>query len=86
MLQELYTLYLPIALMTLVGVPHGALDGYLLHSHSDSKRGTLALLVAYLGIVLTCLLFWWWQPTLALLSFLILSLYNFGRSDHQEAG
>lgn len=86
MLPDLYTLYLPIALMTFVGVPHGALDGYLLHSHSDSKRGTFALLLAYLGIALACVLFWWWQPTLALLSFLLLSLYHFGRSDHQQTG
>ena len=84
MLPELYTLYLPIALMTLFGVPHGALDGYLLRSQSDSKRHTLALLMAYLGIAIACVLFWWWQPTLALLSFLLLSLYHFGRSDHLD--
>ncbi|MGD1842728.1 MAG: Brp/Blh family beta-carotene 15,15'-dioxygenase [Thermonemataceae bacterium] len=62
----------------ILGIPHGAIDNILyLSKHKISK---LRFYTIYLAIIALNVLFWLWLPSLALLSFLLLSAYHFGQS------
>lgn len=73
-------IYAPILLMTLFGLPHGALDAALLTTIGHSNRRTFAF-VAYIAIAMICILIWFVAPTPAMFLFLALSTWHFGRSD-----
>ena len=72
---------LPLLLMLLLGVPHGAYDGPLLWRFSPTSAQRLLWLTAYLLLVLGAFMFWRLQPEAAFVLFLALSLIHFGRSD-----
>lgn len=75
------TLLLPLALMLLLGVPHGAYDGPLLWRYSAARSCLPLWLAGYLLLAVGAFLFWQWQHEVAFPLFLTLSLIHFGRSD-----
>ena len=81
MIDPALTIYAPIAIMLILGLPHGALDAHIVNSATRNKRQTLGLLLAYVLLALSTVLFWWALPTVAIAIFLGLSTVHFGRSD-----
>ncbi len=81
MSESAFTIYAPIAVMLVLGLPHGALDAHILNSAARNKRHTLGLLFAYVLLAVVTVLFWWALPTVAIATFLGLSAIHFGRSD-----
>lgn len=77
---------LPIALMVIFGVPHGALDGAIIVQAFPTFRQRSALLLGYLLLSAVCVLVWLTAPTLCLGIFLLLSAWHFGRSDQARGG
>lgn len=72
---------LPLLLMTLLGVPHGALDGYVIRSLSRNAIESVILFGLYALIALASVGVWVLFPTVSMLSFLVISAVHFGRSD-----
>ena len=72
---------LPIALMVIFGVPHGALDGAIIFQKFSTFRQRLVLLLGYLLLSAVCVLLWFIAPTICLAIFLALSIWHFGYSD-----
>jgi Brp/Blh family beta-carotene 15,15'-monooxygenase len=85
MAESLGSLLLPLLLMLLLGVPHGAYDGPLLWRFSPSPGQRAAWLTAYLLLALAAFAFWRLQAEVAFGLFLLLSLIHFGRSDAPAA-
>lgn len=81
MSESAFTIYAPIALMLVLGLPHGALDAHILNSAARRKRQKLILLLAYIALALATIVFWRTLPTIAIAMFLGLSTVHFGRSD-----
>ena len=79
--ESAFTIYAPIAIMLVLGLPHGALDAHILNSAARNKRHTLGLLFAYVMLAVAMVVFWWALPTVAIAIFLGLSAIHFGRSD-----
>lgn len=74
------TLYAPLVMMSIFGIPHGALDAALLNARfSSSKR--IMLFSAYITLAIFCIALWSVAPTPSMLLFLLLSVVHFGRSD-----
>ncbi len=73
--------------VVLFGLPHGALDVSVAKNVLQSKNvlaiGSFFLL--YLAIALSYALFWYWSPSLGLLSFLCISALHFS-TDWQRRG
>ena len=66
--------------MILFGVPHGALDLYIegkTMQSSDIKGNTV--LVKYLLNILAYAMLWYFFPLVALIVFIIITAYHFGR-------
>ena len=66
-----------------VGIPHGAVD-HLLEKDTLNARPDLGFLIRYLGASFFCLMIWLSFSYLALLFFLIYSIWHFGQTDMQE--
>ena len=66
-----------------VGIPHGAVD-HILEKQTLNTRPDLGFLIRYLGASFICLIIWLFLPTLALLFFLMYSIWHFGQTDMQE--
>jgi len=66
-----------IFFLFLVGIPHGALDGY---SHTR-KLPLLSFMARYIGIMGLVVLLWMFSPILGLALFLIYSAWHFGETD-----
>ena len=77
---------LPIVLMVIFGVPHGALDGAIIFQAFSTLRYRLVLLFGYLMLSAFCVLLWLAAPTLCLAIFLMLSVWHFGHSDQACSG
>ena len=77
-----------IALVLLIGLPHGATDFLLfrrLRGPGLSRRQIIRFFLFYLGCVLGFLGCWMFFPLVALLLFLVISCYHFGQSNWQYA-
>ncbi|MCO6490115.1 MAG: Brp/Blh family beta-carotene 15,15'-dioxygenase [Phaeodactylibacter sp.] len=83
-LMAQWQLFLAVALIVAIGIPHGATD-YLIFQHlSRPLWGGRRLARFYLNYVLLMTayaLLWWMLPGLALILFLLLSMYHFGQSN-----
>lgn len=66
-----------------VGIPHGALD-HLLDRDKIQHRIELKFVVKYLGAALVYGLLWLINPSLALIIFLLYSIWHFGQTDMQQ--
>ncbi|MEL6142972.1 MAG: Brp/Blh family beta-carotene 15,15'-dioxygenase, partial [Bacteroidota bacterium] len=76
--------YLVIALLLLLGIPHGATDTTIFQALSKKevdKRKMILFGFAYLAIILAYGAIWYIVPVWAFLFFLLLSVYHFGQSN-----
>jgi Brp/Blh family beta-carotene 15,15'-monooxygenase len=75
------SLILAACLISLVGLPHGALDPVIAHRAGliKSPVSALSFVVSYLLIVALVVGLWLIIPTLALIGFLFISALHFGR-------
>ncbi len=64
----------------LVGIPHGAID-HLLNSGNINNKIKLTFILNYLGKIALYLILWIILPKLALIVFLIYSIWHFGQND-----
>jgi lycopene beta-cyclase len=64
----------------LVGIPHGAID-HLLESRNINNKIKLTFILNYLGKIALFLILWIILPKLALIVFLIYSIWHFGQND-----
>lgn len=73
-----------LALAVIVGLPHGAFDHKVARRAFEPKYGGgwwQPFLVGYLVLVSAMLFAWWAIPTIALILFLLLSVFHFGDQD-----
>lgn len=75
------SLLLAASLISLVGLPHGALDPVIAHRAGliRSPLSAMRFVCSYLVITALVVGFWLLLPTVALLGFLIISVVHFGR-------
>ena len=66
-----------------VGIPHGAVD-HLLESGNLHSKIKLNFVIKYLGAAFMYLILWLLFPNIALLFFLIYSIWHFGQADINE--
>ncbi len=71
--------------MLAVGIPHGALD-HLLESKVSWNKGLVVFVMKYVLTMLIMAVLWWVWPVLALLVFLLASVWHFGQADGQSWG
>lgn len=64
----------------LVGIPHGAID-HLLDSGNINSKIKLTFILNYLGKIALYLILWLILPKIALIVFLIYSIWHFGQND-----
>ena len=70
-----------LALIILIGLPHGAIDGPLLNRTNGMQVHHNLKLLAYIFAGISFWLFWVCFPNIGLLVFLIISLMHFGLGD-----
>lgn len=83
------TFIVSIALICLIGIPHGATDHLLFFSIAKKLPGNhkvlrLRFYLTYLGIMATYGLFWYLSPGLSFLIFILVSFYHFGQENLKE--
>lgn len=76
--------YMPILLMALLGIPHGALDAFLLINRAATATKLFVYLCLYILAAITGLLAWFFAPTETLFILLIASALHFGTGDAIE--
>ena len=79
--MDLILLVVPLVLIALLGIPHGALDGYVIKSVSRNTRDSIVFFACYVLLAALSIGSWLLYPTAAMLSFLAISVLHFGRSD-----
>jgi lycopene beta-cyclase len=67
----------------IVGIPHGAVD-HLLENNNLKSPVNLKFIFSYLFTAAGFFLLWLMTPNLAILSFLVYSIWHFGQSDVKE--
>ena len=67
-----------IILISLFGIPHGAIDNIIYLSSNKITRFRFYLI--YIVTIIIYCLFWWLTPIISLVFFLLLSSYHFGES------
>lgn len=77
-----------IALMLIVGLPHGATDYALITKgvRQSGRKSLLSFLGRYLAVLAAYALIWYFLPGLALLIFVAASVYHFGQSHWWQSG
>ena len=83
--EALIQLGIPISLMVIFGVPHGALDGAIIFQRCSALWPRTLLLLTYLGVCGGCVLLWINLPTVCLAVFLGMSMWHFGQSDQSRS-
>lgn len=77
--QQFWLTLLPIAV---VGLSHGGADPMIIKSLMGHRRNGVAMATAlYLASAASFVALIWWQPVIALLTFLLLSAWHFGYTD-----
>ncbi len=67
-----------IVLVLLLGIPHGAIDNSLFLEQSNIS--TIRFFALYIGAIGLNVLLWFLLPSVAFISFILLSAYHFGQS------
>lgn len=73
-----------ILVVITVGIPHGAIDHIItstLYNLSYTFREQIYFYIYYLIMMLVMIGFWWLNPMLGFLLFMIISIYHFGEAD-----
>lgn len=67
--------------IVVAGIPHGTLDVEIAATRFDKNNaaGKMQIIVSYVGCALAMILLWLVAPSVALASFLIISIVHFGR-------
>ena len=74
--------YFSLLAIVIIGIPHGALDLDLaIAGNSAPNRKTNTIFFAYVVIAFWSLVAWYLIPTVALVTFLLLSAIHFGRAN-----
>jgi Brp/Blh family beta-carotene 15,15'-monooxygenase len=78
-------LYLPmLCSVFLFGLPHGAIDHLVLlglAKRTLTFKSLLVVCAGYMGLVIAMLFLWWCSPLTAVLLFLAITIYHWGRAD-----
>jgi len=74
-----YSPFLFLAVIVLLGIPHGALDHIFFLRKKPGNNAPL-FYVKYLGLIVFTGVLWFIIPTLSFLLFLLISAYHFGQS------
>ncbi len=77
--NQIYEWICFISILTLIGIPHGAID-HLLLSPEINKKKLFDFIIKYLVIIAVYLALWMIFPTWALFAFILMSAYHFGQS------
>jgi Brp/Blh family beta-carotene 15,15'-monooxygenase len=80
-----YRINLLITGLIFVGMPHGALDVYILKQILKTKQRFLIGLLIYIGVLIPIIILWPLYPTVCFLFFLGYSLIHFADSDMQDS-
>jgi Brp/Blh family beta-carotene 15,15'-monooxygenase len=80
-----FRLTLLITGLVFLGMPHGALDVYILREILQTKNQVLIGLLIYIGFSIPILFFWPAYPTVCFLFFMSYSLLHFADSDMQDS-
>ena len=75
---------LAVALILLIGIPHGATDHLIFSRLGVERFGRnkwILFFSGYLGLMLLYGILWWLAPVLSLGLFLVMSAYHFGQSN-----
>lgn len=86
LLSDNYQNMLGFVLILSIGIIHGANDLLIIKKYSkkDTLRGTMSYFLYYLSFVLLGFIFFYLFPSVALLTFVLVSIYHFGEQ-HWEA-
>ena len=86
LLSDSYQNMLGFVLILSIGIIHGANDLLIIKKYSkkDTLRGTMSYFLYYLSFVLLGFIFFYLFPSVALLTFVLVSIYHFGEQ-HWEA-
>jgi Brp/Blh family beta-carotene 15,15'-monooxygenase len=71
-----------LVMLFIVGIPHGALDGYI----TQRKSKLLPFVLRYLSMMLLVILLWTASPLTGLVTFICYSAWHFGETDLKEWG
>jgi len=71
----------PISLILIAGMPHGAADGALAVSRYQATMQRLTFFLAYIGAAIIGYLLWMLAPTAMLVVFLVMTVFHFGSGD-----
>jgi Brp/Blh family beta-carotene 15,15'-monooxygenase len=78
--EEKIQLVLMIIAFIVLGVPHGSLDIYVeagLDEHKDNRK----IFIRYVIQAGLYIFFWYWQPSIALFIFILITAFHFGEID-----
>lgn len=75
------SMLLPLSLIILAGMPHGAADGALALIKYDDLIKKLLFFTAYISLAIMGFILWTLAPTLSLLIFLFITVQHFGAGD-----
>lgn len=83
---EIPIYYILILGLIFPGIPHGALDNYLLKKPLNSIYEKITFYIMYIGLMALILFTWLLSPLLGLIVFLICSSWHFGQTDNLAFG
>ena len=75
---------LPVSLILLFGMPHGAADGAIALSLYRGRAQRLLFITGYILLAAAVIGLWGFAPGLFLGGFLLISAYHFGQNDRQS--
>lgn len=77
-------LQVTLALIFLLGIPHGAIDHILLKKKHSDKKTQLRFYIFYLGLIGLYIISWVLFPYFSLVIFFLISFYHFGQSQFSD--
>ena len=77
-------LEITLALIFLLGIPHGAIDHILLKKKQQDKKAQIQFYISYLSLIVLYVIAWILLPYLSLVIFFIISFYHFGQSQFSD--
>ena len=81
------TLWVVLASVILVGIPHGAIDHIMaekVYGLDRTWKGKAKFYGGYLGLMLVVCGIWWVHPVAGMLFFFAISIYHFGQADIED--
>jgi Brp/Blh family beta-carotene 15,15'-monooxygenase len=85
--NESISIWVLLASVFIVGIPHGAIDHIIaseLFNNTRGVRGHLLFYSSYLFVMAILGLIWFLSPAAGMIIFLIISIYHFGQADMED--